>query len=39
MTENQTGPLIRDIAAGDDDDAPQVNELESLCMECHENVS
>ena len=30
-------PIFRDISA--DDDKPEVTELESLCLACHENVS
>ena len=38
-TENNTTvkPLFRDIAA--DDDTPEISEIESLCVECEENVS
>lgn len=30
-------PLFRDINADDDD--PEITEMESLCMHCHESVS
>lgn len=40
MTEDQEPsdkPLFRQIEP--DDDSPEITEIESLCMNCHENVS
>lgn len=40
MTEAMTTaekPMFRDIDGGDED--PEVTEVESMCMSCHENVS
>lgn len=37
MSDNQSGPLIQDLSA--DNDATGVTELESLCMQCHEQVN
>lgn len=37
MAENEEKkPIFRDLAA---DDEPQTTEIESLCMNCNENVS